>query len=69
MERNYDRKRDSKKAIKGCHTTLRTLITTATFSLDNKDFERLESVYREIEVLASSLEESARVLQRKAEKV
>jgi len=69
MERNYDRKYDSKKAIKRCHTSLRILIKNATFHLDNKDFNELESVYLEISCLASSLEESARVLQRKAEKV
>lgn len=69
MERNYDRELDSKKAIKQCHTSLRTLITNATFHLDNKDFDLLERVYSDINALASSLGESARVLQRKAEKV
>ena len=68
MTREYDKVLDSKKGLKAMHTEVRRLISTATFHLDNKDFERLEAVYMQIECLMSSLGESAAVLQeRKAE--
>lgn len=63
MTREYDRVLDSKKGMKAMHTEVRRLISTATFHLDNKDFERLEAVYLQIESLMSSLGESAAILQ------
>lgn len=63
MTREYDRVLDSKKGIKATHTQVRKLISDASFHLDNKDFDRLESVYFKIECLLSSLGESAKVLQ------
>jgi hypothetical protein len=63
MSRAYDRVLDSKKGMKEMHTEVRRLISDASFHLDNKDFDRLESVYFKIECLMSSLGESARVLQ------
>ena len=67
MTREYDRVLDSKKGLKAMHTEVRRLISTASFHLDNKDFERLESVYFKIECLMSSLGESAKVLQERHE--
>ena len=63
MNREYDRVLDSKKGMKAMHTEVRRLLSDATFHLDNKDFDRLESVYFKIECLMSSLGESAQVLQ------
>ena len=63
MTREYDRVLDSKKGLKAMHTEVRRLISTATFHLDNKDFDRVESVYLGIECLISSLGVSARILQ------
>jgi hypothetical protein len=67
MTREYDRVLDSKKGLKAMHTEVRKLISDASFHLDNKDFERLESVYFKIECLMSSLGESAKVLQERHE--
>jgi hypothetical protein len=67
MTREYDRVLDSKKGMKATHTQVRKLISDASFHLDNKDFDRLESVYFKIECLMSSLGESAKVLQERHE--
>ena len=63
MEREYDRDKDSKKALKEVHTTIREWLREASEHLDNKNYINLEYIYFQIEQIASSVGESARVLQ------
>jgi hypothetical protein len=63
MTREYDRVLDSKKGMKAMHTEVRRLISQASYLLDNKEFDSLESVYFQIESLMSSLGESAAILE------
>lgn len=63
MEREYDKVLDSEKSLKSMHTEVRRLLRLASFHLDNKDFDRVESLYIGIECLMSSLGVSARILQ------
>lgn len=63
MEREYDKVLDNPKSLKSMHTEVRRLLRLASFHLDNKEFDRVESLYIGIECLMSSLGVSARILQ------
>ena len=63
MTREYDKVLDSKKGMKAMHTEVHKLISQASYLLDNKEFDSLESVYFQIESLMSSLGESAVILE------
>jgi len=62
MDRDYDRIRDSRKAHMSAITTIRQLLTIANINRKEDDFVNLVDTYLQIEEIASSLGESARVL-------
>jgi hypothetical protein len=62
MDREYDRIMDSCKAHESCMTGIRQLLLIAELQRSHDDFKNLISTYADIEEIASSLGESARVL-------
>jgi len=62
MERKYDRVMDSCKAHESCMAGIRQLLLIAELQRSHDDFINLIDTYSGIEEIASSLGESARVL-------
>lgn len=59
--REYNRKTDSKAAVRSGNATIREYLEEAARAVRNNDWYRAEQVYGEIAAWASSLRESAEI--------
>lgn len=64
--REYDKHFDGKGAVRSGNATLRNYLEKASQAVRNNDWQRAESIYNEIAMLASSLRESAEINDYKA---
>lgn len=61
MNRNYDKVMDGNGALRSGHATIKHLLHCATHAIQYEQFADLADIYNRIEMLASSLRESAEI--------